>query len=386
MSTKGTEADKESLRVLLVEDNPADVELIRLELQRDGFQVQSDVAEDYAQLEEKLGGADYDLVLADYNLPGCRGMEALELIQRKALQTPVILVTGALGDVTAVECIKRGASDYVLKDHLARLRVAVGRALQETRLQTQKREAEKQLADKVEELARSNRELEQFAYVASHDLQEPLRMVANYTQLLADRYQEKLDANAEKYIRYAVDGAVRMQTLIQDLLAYSRVGRRGLHLKTVDANLAVDEALQNLRTAIEESQAVVSHDRLPCIVADNSQLVQLFQNLIGNAIKFCGPEPPAVTISARNTADHWIFSVLDNGIGIAPEHAETIFVIFQRLHTHAEYPGNGIGLAICKKIVEQHGGKIWVESELGKGSTFHFILPITKPGTERRTT
>jgi len=386
VSTKGTEADKESLRVLLVEDNPADVELIRLELQRDGFQVQSDVAEDYAQLEEKLGGADYDLVLADYNLPGCRGMEALELIQRKALQTPVILVTGALGDVTAVECIKRGASDYVLKDHLARLRVAVGRALQETRLQTQKREAEKQLADKVEELARSNRELEQFAYVASHDLQEPLRMVANYTQLLADRYQEKLDANAEKYIRYAVDGAVRMQTLIQDLLAYSRVGRRGLHLKTVDANLAVDEALQNLRTAIEESQAVVSHDRLPCIVADNSQLVQLFQNLIGNAIKFCGPEPPAVTISARNTADHWIFSVLDNGIGIAPEHAETIFVIFQRLHTHAEYPGNGIGLAICKKIVEQHGGKIWVESELGKGSTFHFILPITKPGTERRTT
>ncbi len=386
MSTKGTEADKESLRVLLVEDNPADVELIRLELQRDGFQVQSDVAEDYAQLEEKLGGADYDLVLADYNLPGCRGMEALELIQRKAHQTPVILVTGALGDVTAVECIKRGASDYVLKDHLARLRVAVGRALQETRLQTQKREAEKQLADKVEELARSNRELEQFAYVASHDLQEPLRMVANYTQLLADRYQEKLDANAEKYIRYAVDGAVRMQTLIQDLLAYSRVGRRGLHLKTVDANLAVDEALQNLRTAIEESQAVVSHDRLPCIVADNSQLVQLFQNLIGNAIKFCGPEPPAVTISAKNTADHWIFSVLDNGIGIAPEHAETIFVIFQRLHTHAEYPGNGIGLAICKKIVEQHGGKIWVESELGKGSTFHFILPITKPGTERRTT
>lgn len=201
-------------------------------------------------------------------------------------------------------------------------------------------------------------------------------MVAAYTQLLAERYREKLDENAHKYIGYAVDGALRMQTLIQDLLAFSRVGRHGLDLKLCDGNELVAEALANLRSAVESSGAQVTYASLPCLVADRCQLVQVFQNLISNAIKFHGPEPPVLVISADKYGSEWRFSVEDNGIGIAPEHTESVFVIFQRLHTRAEYPGNGMGLAICKKIVESHGGKIWVESQVGHGSTFHFTLPI----------
>jgi light-regulated signal transduction histidine kinase (bacteriophytochrome) len=233
-----------------------------------------------------------------------------------------------------------------------------------------------------QDLARSNRDLEQFAYVASHDLQEPLRMVAAYTQLLAERYQGKLDEQADKYIHYAVDGALRMQTLVNDLLAFSRVGRRGDGPEPTDCNLAVQTAIANLQVAIEQNGARVLVDDLPTIPANRSELVQLFQNLIGNAIKFRSSAPPEIHIAASKGEAEWLFAVADNGIGIAPEHADTIFAIFKRLHTHAEYPGSGIGLAICKKIVEQHGGRIWVESAPGPGSTFKFILPMKN---QRRT-
>ena len=241
---------------------------------------------------------------------------------------------------------------------------------------TERNRSEQELARKVAELARSNRDLEQFAYVASHDLQEPLRMVASYTQLLAERYRGKLDESAEKYISYAVEGAQRMQALIQDLLAFSRVGRNGSGPAAIDCNAALDQALQNLQSAIQESHAVVKHDPLPIVTADRTQLVQLFQNLIGNAIKFRGDAAPAISITAAKDTTVWTFAVVDNGIGIAPEHRDLIFVLFQRLHTRTEYAGNGIGLAICKKIVEQHGGRIWVESETGHGSVFHFTLPV----------
>jgi PAS domain S-box-containing protein len=232
-----------------------------------------------------------------------------------------------------------------------------------------------ELARQAEELERSNRDLEQFAYVASHDLQEPLRMVAAYTQLLAERYRGKLDENADKYIAYAVEGAVRMQALIRDMLAFSRVGRNGKHRGNTDCNAVVAEAMLNLRAAIEESGALVTHDPLPTVAADRTQLGQLFQNLIGNAIKFRGKEKPAIRVSADRQGGEWVFSVADNGIGIAPEHKDVIFVIFQRLHAREEYSGNGVGLAICKKIVEHHGGRIWVESEPGQGCTFRFTLP-----------
>jgi PAS domain S-box-containing protein len=227
-----------------------------------------------------------------------------------------------------------------------------------------------------EELKRSNTELEQFAYVASHDLQEPLRMVASYTQLLAKRYHGKLDAEADEFIAYAVDGANRMQALLNGLLDYSRLGTRGKPFKWTFCEAVFDQAVANMKVAIEHSRVLVSHDPLPTVMADEGQLVQLFQNLIGNAIKFCSRKRPRIRISAVKKNKDWVFSVRDNGIGIDPQYAERIFVIFQRLHTKEEYDGTGIGLAICKKIVERHGGRIWVESQLGEGSTFYFTIPV----------
>jgi signal transduction histidine kinase len=367
-----TQNDK--LRVLLVEDSAADMELLLRELRRGQFDVTSDVAQTEEEFTQRVRSRPYDVVLADYNLPHWKGTEALHVLRAEGLDIPLILVSGALGDVTAVEVIKQGAADYVLKDRMARLPNAVRSALQEKRLREERKRAQDDLAQKAEELARSNKELEQFAYVASHDLQEPLRMVAAYTQLLAERYHGKLDEQADKYINYAVDGAKRMQTLIQDLLAFSRVGRQGCDLALTDTNTVVERALANLQAAIRESGALVKHDHLPVVMANASQMTQVFQNLIGNAIKFRRAETLTVQISAEQQGEEWIFSVADNGIGIAPQYSQDIFVIFKRLHTRAEYPGNGIGLAICRKIIEQHGGRIWVTSQEGHGSTFCFSL------------
>jgi signal transduction histidine kinase len=372
-------ANGQTLRVLQLEDNPTDAELVLRALKKDGLVVSSDVTQSAEGFMRQVRTHGYDVILADYNLPQWSGLEALDLMRKEGLDIPLILVTGSLGDVTAVDCIKRGATDYILKDRLAGLSVSVQRALDEKRLREQHKQSQQELARKVEELARSNRELEQFAYVASHDLQEPLRMIAAYTQLLAERYRGKLDEKADKYIHYAVDGAQRMQALIQDLLAFSRVGRQGLALKSTDCNTVLENATKNLQAAIEESGATITHDPLPVLIADATQLQQLFQNLIGNGIKFRGSHKPVIEICVEPKGQEWIFSVRDNGIGIAPENAETVFVIFQRLHTRAEYPGNGIGLSICKKIVEQHGGKIWVDPNPGPGTTFKFTLPLAAP-------
>ena len=238
-----------------------------------------------------------------------------------------------------------------------------------------RKKAAADLLQKVDELNRSNEELGQFAYIASHDLQEPLRMVASYTQLLARRYKGKLDSDADEFIAFAVDGASRMQRLIQDLLAFSRAGTKGNDLQGTSSEEALEQALVNLRGAIKESGALVTHDPLPVVLADGGQLVQLFQNLVGNAIKYQGPGIPKVHIAAAaNGGKKWAFSVEDNGLGIDPQYFDKIFGMFQRLHKREEFAGTGIGLAICKKIVERHGGIISVESEPGQGSTFSFAL------------
>jgi len=226
-----------------------------------------------------------------------------------------------------------------------------------------------------EELQRSNAELQQFAYVASHDLQEPLRMVSSYTQLLAECYQGQLDAQADKFIAFATEGATRMQQLLEDLLDYSRVSRRPQPFEPINCTTILKDVLTDLAVTMQESSAVVTADSLPTVLGDRTQLRQLLQNLISNAIKFRREEPPVVHISAEPQEDFWLFTVRDNGIGIDPQFAERIFVLFQRLHSRQEYPGTGIGLAICKKIVERHAGRIWVESHLGEGSTFYFTLP-----------
>ena len=251
---------------------------------------------------------------------------------------------------------------------------------------TARKLAEEALEKAAAELTRSNKELEQFAYVASHDLQEPLRMITSYTQLIARRYKEQLDDDAKEYMHFAVDGAMRMQKLIQGLLEYSRIGTRGKQFEQVDCNQILDDVKANLKMSINEAVAVVTHDTLPSLMGDPVQLTQLLQNLVGNALKFRGPAALEVHVSARRqirpdaaalaaTAHEWLFSVRDNGIGIEPQYFERIFVIFQRLHTQEQYPGTGIGLAICRKIVERHGGRIWLESKPAQGTTFYFALP-----------
>ncbi|HLP92270.1 MAG TPA: ATP-binding protein [Nostocaceae cyanobacterium] len=241
-----------------------------------------------------------------------------------------------------------------------------------------------ELAQLAHDLERSNAELKKFAYVASHDLQEPLNQVANYVQLLEMRYEEFLDEDAKEFINYAVEGVSLMQTLIDDVLAYSKVDTLAITFQATDVELALDKALTNLRRRIVETQATITHDPLPTVMADSTQLMQLFQNLLGNAIKFHGAEPPKIHISAERLEEEWLFSVKDNGIGLDPRFSDRIFVIFQRLHTRDEYPGTGMGLAICKKIIECHRGRIWVESQLGQGATFYFTIPVGGREHERR--
>ena len=265
-----------------------------------------------------------------------------------------------------------------VKDHQGRLTHFIGIQTDVT----QRKHQETELAHKTRELAESNAELQQFAYVASHDLQEPLRMVASYTQLLGKRYQGKLDKDADEFIGYAVDGATRMQRLIRDLLEYSRVGAENKSFEPTDCELVFRQVLDNLSASIRERHAEVTHDPLPTVHANPTHLMQLFQNLIGNALKFQGDAPARIHVGVRALPDGWEFSVRDNGVGIPADQLGRIFSIFQRLHGQSEYPGTGIGLAICKRIVEKYGGKIRVESEPGTGSIFFFTLITSREAME----
>ena len=242
---------------------------------------------------------------------------------------------------------------------------------------TERKKAEEELEQAMEELKRSNEELEKFAYIASHDLQQPLLVVDGFLKLLQRRYRDRLDPDAHSFIESAVDGVTQMHDLIRDLLEYARAGR-GKDFEPVDCSTCLERAIMGLKVDIEESGAEITHDALPELMASPTHLTQLFQNLLGNAIKYRREETPRVHVSAAKKDGDWVFGVRDNGIGIAPEHTGRIFDIFQRLHGREEYPGTGIGLAVCKKIVERHGGRIWVESEPGRGSTFYFTVPDRK--------
>ncbi|AVH66119.1 GAF domain-containing protein [Nostoc sp. 'Peltigera membranacea cyanobiont' N6] len=301
---------------------------------------------------------------------------------RANLVVPILVRDGIWGLLLAHQCAAPRQWNNFETELLQQLANQIGIALSQAQL------LEKE-TQQSQELVRSNAELEQFAYVASHDLQEPLRMVTSYLQLLERRYKNQLDANADQFITYAVDGARRMQTLINDLLNYSRVSTRGQAFKLVDCDLILRSAIANLQIAIADRKAIVTHDSLPKLIADSTQLTQVFQNLIGNAIKFCQNQQPQIHIGVAKpnanldgenlnsipSVDEWLFSICDNGIGLESQYVERIFIIFQRLHGRDKYPGTGIGLAICKKIIERHGGRIWVESKPGQGSTFYFTIP-----------
>jgi signal transduction histidine kinase len=338
---------------------------------------------------------EFAVVLLDVQMPGMDGFEVASRIRQSdsGKLTPIIFVTALHTDETKVQKgYSLGAVDYLFKPvvlSVLRAKVAafIDLFLQQKMLRqalTRAQKAEHKLSQQAAELRRSNAELEQFAYVASHDLKEPLRMVTSYVQLLARRYNGKLDAAADEFIAFAAEGAERMRALIDDLLKYSRVGTRGAPFVPTDCNAVLDVVQSNLQVAIQESGAAVEVDRLPTVIADRRQLEQVFQNLIANAVKFRSATTPQVRVSAQRYDDEspdgvrsrgWMFSVSDNGIGLDPQFAEKIFMIFQRLHHRGEYGGTGIGLAVCKKIVERHGGRISVESQSGAGAVFRFTIP-----------
>lgn len=298
--------------------------------------------------------------------------------QRKGFsEKPAIREMGA-GRI--LQALRKDGSEFQAEIALTPLSTAEGVfALASITDVTERLQAENVLKRKTEDLERSNAELEQFAYVASHDLQEPLRMVTSYCDLLARRYKGKLDKDADDFLAFAIDGATRMKQLIEELLHYSRVGREGKPLVPTDCGTIVQVALDNLQVAIEETHASIACDPLPTVLADSLQLTQVFQNLIGNALKFRSDQPPSIHISAQcplkgQDQSQWVFAVRDNGIGFEQQFGDRIFTIFQRLHNREEYPGSGMGLAITKKLIERHGGRIWAESAPGEGSTFFFTL------------
>jgi PAS domain S-box-containing protein len=486
------------LKVLIIEDAQSDAELMVHELKQAGFQPKWTRADTETQYLAALG-PDTDLILSDYSLPQFDAFLALQLMQERKLDVPFIVISGTITEEAAVEFMKQGASDYLIKDRMARLGQAAAKALEqkEQRLAkkkteeallesealyssvigqafdiiylvdvntksivlgniafqeilglssndlsgltlfdiidkdkesiernidciktsgnciicpeqyrrkdgsiidveassnlihygkkevlcviardiTERKQMEKELSRKTADLVRSNQDLEQFAYIASHDLQEPLRTITRFVQLLQKRYHGKLDQDAEEFIDFIVGGTKRMQQLIDDLLTYSRVNTMKEPPRLMNSEDALKTAMQNLKYVLDEAKGTVRYEKMPSIVADERQMTQVFQNVIGNALKFHGKDAPQIEISAFMKENDWIFSVRDNGIGIDPKYKDRIFEIFQRLHAHDEYSGTGIGLAIAKKIVERHDGRIWVDSEPGAGSTFYFTIP-----------
>jgi two-component system sensor histidine kinase/response regulator len=369
--------------ILIVDDMPANLEVVTNHLERQGY-----CAIVALSGEEGIERAEFvrpDLILLDAMMPGLDGFETCRRLKasERTRAIPVIFMT-ALADTTdKLAGFAAGAVDYVTKplnsaEVLARIEshlalYALRQQLAEQNAQLQ-REIERR-TEIQEALQRSNTEFEQLAYVASHDMQEPLRKIASYLQLLSQRYQGRLDADADEFIGYAVDGAKRMQALINDLLAFSRVGTKAKPFAPTDCNEIVRTALMDLQIAIEECGAQIEVGELPTVLGDATQLPLLFRNLLSNAIKFRRDGVPRIAVRAEPCGASWRFAVSDNGIGIAAEYFERIFIIFQRLHARSRYEGTGIGLAICKKIVERHGGQLQVQSTLGEGSTFAFTLP-----------
>lgn len=359
------------MKVLLIEDNAGDARLLN---EIFGESVLNNAAvthvESMKEAERYVAGNDTDLIVLDLGLPDVQGLEAVKRTRAAAPHVPLVVLTCMDSEALAVQALKEGANDFLVKGQIEPRGL-----LRSLHLAVEREAHQQQLTRQQHELERSNADLEQFAYAASHDLQEPLRMVISYTQLLAKRYKGRLDADADEFIAFALDGATRMQRLIRDLLAFSHVGTKGVVLREVPSEIALHEALVNLNDVIKQSSAKVTHDPIPVVIADETQLIQLFQNLIGNAIKYQNGEVPLIHISARGIGEgHWRFSVKDNGLGIDSKYFGKIFGMFQRLHGQNEYAGTGIGLAICKKIIERHGGSMSVESRLGHGSTFYFTL------------
>ena len=379
--------DKPAVRLLLVDDDEADIAIVERVLSNSHLNIHTESATSGKAGLEMLRQDRFDAVLIDYQIADMTGSDFLDAIRGPDFAAiAAIIMTGAGDETIAAEVLKKGADDYLKKSDVnpGSIQRALQTAMQKVTLM-------KDLEQQRIELQRSNQELEQYAYVTSHDLQEPLRIIVSFLELFTARYGDQIDDKGREYVNYAVDGASRMQQMVASLLELSRIGRRKSVLKAHDLDELLGEAMANLKLSIEESGATVTHDPLPVISCNSARIIQLFQNLISNAIKYRREEAPRVHISVTpmptsavdrlsyaTTIRHrtiWQFCVEDNGIGIDEQYAERIFIVFQRLHGRDEYPGTGIGLALCRKIVEMHGGKIWIRSTPGEGSKFYFTLP-----------
>ncbi|HEY0791483.1 MAG TPA: ATP-binding protein [Chthoniobacterales bacterium] len=376
---------KQPLNALIVDDSEDDTRLMLREFRRAGLAVVHERVETAEALQAALKKQPWDVLLSDYTMPLFSGMSALHITKESGLDLPFLFVSGTMGEDVVVEAMQAGADDYIVKSSAKRLVPAVERALQaaESRREHEKlkrtvtlerEQAFARVQMSLAEVTDANTALQEFAHVASHDLQEPLRAVAGCGQLLQRKYLGKLDPQAEQLIQMMVDGSARMKAMIAGLLAFSLAGRNE-NLETINANTALQQALAQLSSAIAESKAEIVAADLPTLRFAKIQLVQVLQNLVGNAIKYGSRSTPRIEVSARRQEDGWVFRVADNGIGFEPEYADKLFEIFKRLHTREVYPGTGIGLALVKRAVELRGGRIWAESIPGQGSTFFFTVP-----------
>jgi signal transduction histidine kinase len=367
-----------SLRALLVEDSEDDALLLARHLASGGYELDVERVETAETFERALDQGGWDVVLADYVLPGYSGLDALKAVRERGLDVPFVIVSGHIGEETAVEAMKAGADDYVMKSNLARLAPTVERELRDSRLRqlrtAEAQRAEDALAERTLELERSNRELEEFANIASHDLSAPLRVIAGYLELFDHRHGDSVDEQGKLLLESAFRGAERMQRLIDDLLLYARASRDPLRLADVDTAALVRDVVEDFSPEITETSAEVEVGPLPHVHSVYAPLSQVLHNLVGNSLKFRNSKPPHIQISACKLDRDWRFSVRDNGIGIEPRHVETAFRMFQRLHG-AKYPGTGMGLALSKRVVERLGGQLWHQPAPTGGSIYHFTIP-----------
>ncbi|VXD16647.1 Histidine kinase response regulator hybrid protein [Planktothrix serta PCC 8927] len=364
--------------ILIVDDTPDNLRLLSKTLSEQGYEVQCAINGKLALMAVKHEPP--DLILLDIKMPEMDGYQVCEVLksQEKTAGIPVIFLS-ALDDVfDKVKAFTVGGVDYITKPfQVEEVFARIENQLTIRRLQKQLQDKNLKLEHLNQELQRSNRELEEFAYVVSHDLQQPLQTITGFAELLlALKSEINLEQEADEYVAPILDEGIRMQELIKDLLEYSRVGTKKRKFEATDCQDVFRKSLAHLHSAIEESRAIITSEPLPTVMADRIQMGQLFQNLIGNGIKYQRPNvQPKIVISVQEKPQEWLFKVEDNGIGIKPENFDRIFQVFQRLHTNQEYPGTGVGLAICKKIIDRHRGKIWIESEWGIGTTFYFTLP-----------
>ena len=364
-----------TISIVLLEDSALDAELALACLVKSGIAHTVQRVETREAFCAVLESECPDIILADFALPNFDGISALELAQERCPDTPFIFVSGTIGEDTAIESLKRGATDYVLKRRLERLGPAVRRALNECRQRTERQRAQIELARQARELAALNADLQQFVYAANHDLQAPLRTIAIFTELLGQEYREQLEDSGREYLHFVESAARHLSGLLEDLLSYTKIPAEQREMERVDLNEVFRRTMLLLQAAITESGAMITVEELPTVRGNRAQLCLVAQNVVSNALKYRSSEPPRIRIRSEREEDHSVVSVEDNGIGFEAVYGEQVFGLFKRLNRR-DYAGSGLGLAMCRRIVELHGGRIWAESEVGHGAKVSFTLPV----------